>query len=269
MEILIVGAIILFVLIYNNTINKDKFFADNQKYFEALKEDDDQFLVYSRYGEDVNIDQLYNKRITTALIVFLFVLVISISRNNSVDIINSQFFLNLVISAAAAFGAFKLPYIQLKNFYKQHLHEIDVMLPYYLKSLEILIQHYTVPVALGKSISDAPEIFRAGLIEMINKINAGDATVTPYMEFAQTYPVRDSMRMMRLLYRLSLGRQERKQEQLITFSKTISNLQQKARDQRYKDRLDKMESKTMSMLVCTGCGVMILLVIAVINMIGM
>ena len=90
MEILIVGAIILFVLIYNNTINKDKFFADNQKYFEALKEDDYQFLVYSRYGEDVNIDQLYNKRITTALIVFLFVLVISISRNNSVDIIKTN-----------------------------------------------------------------------------------------------------------------------------------------------------------------------------------
>ncbi len=104
---------------------------------------------------------------------------------------------------------------------------------------------------------------------MINKINAGDATVMPYMEFAQTYPVRDSMRMMRLLYRLSLGRQERKQEQLITFSKTISNLQQKARDQRYKDRLDKMESKTMSMLVSTGVGVMVLLVIFIMNMIQM
>ena len=36
MEILIVGAIIMFILIYNNTIDKDKFFADNQKYLEAL-----------------------------------------------------------------------------------------------------------------------------------------------------------------------------------------------------------------------------------------
>ena len=43
-------------------------------------------------------------------------------------------------------------------------------LPYYLKGLEILIQHYTVPVAIGKSIPDAPRIFRDGLIEMINKI---------------------------------------------------------------------------------------------------
>jgi len=83
------------------------------------------------------------------------------------------------------------------------------------------------------------------------------------MQFARDYPVRDSMRMMRLLYRLGLGKQERKQEQLITFSKTISNLQQKARETKYKNRLEKMESKTMTMLVCTGIGVMILMVIAI------
>lgn len=47
------------------------------------------------------------------------------------------------------------------------------------------------------------------------------------MDFARDFPVRDSMRMMRLLYRLSLGSQERKQEQLLTFSRNISNLQQK------------------------------------------
>lgn len=163
MEIIIVGAIIMFVLVYNNTINKDKFFADNQKYLEALKEDDYQFLVYAQYGEDVNVDQLYSKRVTMGFVAFLFVLVLSISKNNSVDIINSQFFLNLVLSLAAAFGVFKLPYIQLKGYYKRHLQEIDVMLPYYLKSLEILIQHYTVPVAIGKSIADAPEIFKPGL----------------------------------------------------------------------------------------------------------
>ena len=145
---------------------------------------------------------------------------------------------------------------------------IDSMLPHYLKGLEILIQHYTVPVALGKSIADAPEVFREGLVDMINKINAGDSTINPYMEFAQAYPVRDSMRMMRLLYRLSLGRQERKQEQLLTFSKTISNLQEKARETRYKERLEKMESKTMSMLVSTGVGVMVFLVVAVIHMMG-
>ena len=44
-------------------------------------------------------------------------------------------------------------YNSVKNYYKAHLHNINLKLPYYLKSLEILIQHYTVPVALGKSFS--------------------------------------------------------------------------------------------------------------------
>ena len=266
MEIIIVGAIILFILIYNNTIDKDKFFADNQKYLEALKEDDYQFLVYARYGEDVDVNQLYSKRVSTAFIAFLIVLVLSISGNSSYEIINSQFFLNLVLSIVVAVGAFKLPYLQLKSYYKQHLHEIDVMLPYYLKSLEILIQHYTVPVAIGKSIGDAPDIFKPGLRRMVERINSGDSTVDPYMEFANTYPVRDSMRMMRLLYRLGIGSQERKQERLMMFSRTVSSLQNKARETKYKERLDHMESQTMVMLIVTGAGVMLVILISMMMM---
>jgi len=266
MEIIIVGAIIIFILIYNNTIDKDKFFADNQKYLEVFKEDDYQFLVYARYGEDVDLDQLFSKRVTYAFVGFLVVLVFTIGNNNSAEIINSQFFLNLVLAAVVAAVIFKMPYMQLKSYYKQHLHEIDVMLPYYLKSLEILIQHYTVPVAIGKSINDAPDIFKPGLRRMIDRINAGDATVDPYMEFANTYPVRDSMRMMRLLYRLGIGSQERKQERIMMFSKTVSSLQNKARETKYKERLNHMESQTMVMLVVTGIGVMLVILISMMMM---
>jgi hypothetical protein len=143
------------------------------------------------------------------------------------------------------------------------------MLPYYLKSLEILIQHYTVPVALGKSIEDAPEIFRPGLRKLIDRINSGDSSIDPYMEFANNYPVRDSMRMMRLLYRLGLGSQEKKQERLMMFSKTVSSLQNKARETKYKERLGYMESQTMVMLVVTGVGVMIIILIAMMMMFNM
>lgn len=266
MEILVVGAIIMFILIYNNTIDKDKFFADNQKYLEALKEDDYQFLVYARYGEDVDIDQLFSKRVTYAFATFLIILALTITGSNSAEIINSQFFLNLVLATVVAAVIFKMPYMQLKGYYKQHLHEIDVMLPYYLKSLEILIQHYTVPVAIGKSIGDAPDIFKPGLRRMIDRINAGDASVDPYMEFANTYPVRDSMRMMRLLYRLGIGSQERKQERLMMFSKTVSSLQNKARETKYKERLAHMEGQTMTMLVVTGIGVMVVILISMMMM---
>lgn len=262
MEILIVGAIIIFVLIYNNTIDKDKFYADNQKYLEALKEDDYQFLVYARYGENVDIDQLFSQRVTYAFIALLIVLVLSISGNTSAEIINSQFFLNLVFSVAIAALVFKMPYFQLKSYYKKHLHDIDIMLPYYLKGLEILIQHYTIPVAIGKSIKDAPEIFKPGLRRMVDRINSGDSSVDPYMEFANTYPVRDSMRMMRLLYRLGIGSQERKQERLMMFSRNVSSLQNKARETKYKERLDYMENQTMIMLVVTGIGVMLVILIS-------
>ena len=163
---------------------------------------------------------------------------------------------------------FKSTYSSLRSYYKKHLHEIDILLPYYLKGLEILIQHYTVPVAIGKSIDDAPDVFKPGLRKLIERVNAGDSSVDPYMEFADTYPVRDSMRMMRLLYRLGIGSQERKQERLMMFSRSVSSLQNKAREVKYKERLDKMESLTMVMLVCTGIGVIIIILFAMLQMFG-
>ena len=44
MEVIVVGAIILFILVYNNTIDKEKFYADNEKYLELIREEDYTFL---------------------------------------------------------------------------------------------------------------------------------------------------------------------------------------------------------------------------------
>ena len=269
MEALIVGAIIIGIFIYNGTIDKKKFMIENEKYLQAFREEDYTFLVFAKYGEEVDVDQLYMKRCTYAIVAFLVILAITATGGSSGSLFSSQFFLNLVLSVVVGVVMFKIPYMQLKSFYKSHLHEIDIMLPYYLKSLEILIQHYTVPVALGKSIDDAPEIFKPGLRELINKINSGDASIDPYMDFANTYPVRDSMRMMRLLYRLGLGSQEKKQERLMMFSRTVSNLQNKARETKYKERLGHMESQTMVMLVVTGIGVMLIILISMMMMFNM
>jgi len=253
-EIAIIGVIIFYIFSKSGKISLSKLIADNEMYLRKLKEEDYDFYVKAKYGDAVNPDILFNKRLQNSFIIILVVFCL---------LLKNMSYVYFLASLIAGFAFFKLEYINLKNYYKRHLHEIDTMLPYYLKGLEILIQHYTVPVAIGKSLEDAPEIFKDGLKELINEINAGNDTIEPYMNFARQYPVRDSMRMMRLLYRLSLGRQERKQEQLIAFSKTISNLQQKARETKYKNRLDKMEGKTMSMLVTTGLGVMVLLVLAV------
>ena len=253
-ELAIVAIIVFYILSKSGRISISKLIADNEMYFRRLKESDYEFYVKAKFGDSVNADILFNKRLQNTLIVMLVVFCL---------VLKNMSYLYFIVILVIGFAFFKLDYMNLKSYYKKHLHDIDTMLPYYLKGLEILIQHYTVPVAIGKSLDDAPEIFKEGLKELINKINAGDDSIEPYMEFARQYPVRDSMRMMRLLYRLSLGRQERKQEQLLAFTKTISNLQQKARETKYKNRLDKMEGKTMSMLIATGVGVMVLLIISV------
>lgn len=258
MEIFIFGAIILFVLIYNQTIDTKKFAKDNEKLFKMLKEDDYEFLLYMKYGDKVDPDVLFQKRINQGLIVGAIAIIF----------IGNITMLNIVVCIVVAYLVFKSSYMNLKNYYKAHLHEIDLMLPYYLKSLEILVQHYTVPVAIGKSIEDAPDIFKPGLKKMIERINAGDATVDPYMEFANTYPVRDSMRMMRLLYRLGIGSQERKQDRLMMFSRSVSSLQNKARETKYKERLEHMEGQTMKMLIFTGIMIMVILLFAMMGMFG-
>ena len=257
MEIFIIGALVAFVLVYNKTINGNKFIQDNQVLFEKLKEDDFEFLVAAKYGDKVDPMTIFQKRLKNAglvMVVFLFVFLGNLS------------LMNIVISVVIGYFVYKMDYNNLKKYYKKHLHDIDVMLPYYLKGLEILVQHYTVPVAIGKSIDEAPDVFKPGLRELIAKIDAGDSSIQPYMDFANQYPVRDSMRMMRLLYRLGLGSQDRKQERLLMFSRTVSNLQAKARDQKYKERINYMESQTMVMLIATGAGVMVLILIAMIYM---
>ncbi len=256
-EIIAIGALIFLVLTYNGQVSIKDLINDNFHLFRKLKEEDWDFYVSAKYGDTVSSDAIFMKRIRNGLIVIVVSLLLFIKNMDA---------LYVLISFVLGFLVFKIDYLNIKSYYKSHMFKIDSMLPHYLKSIEILIQHYTVPVAIGKSIADAPDIFKDGLQEMINEINSGDDSINPYMNFAKRYPVRDSMRMMRLLYRLSLGSQDRKQEQMLMFSRTISNLQQKARETKYKNRLDKMEGKTMNMLMSTGFGVMVLLVLAVLQM---
>ncbi len=256
-EIAIVAAIIFLILFVNGTVDTNKFFKDNDIYVKLLKEKDYDFLVMAKYGDDVDVDKLFNSRIKNAVLIFGLMIILFITNLT---------FLNLLICGLVAGYVFKSQYLNLKSYYKKHLHDIDLLLPYYLKSVEVLVQHYTVPVALAKSIDDAPDIFKQGLKTLVQKIESGDSSIDPYMEFAKTYPVRDSMRMMRLLYRLGLGIQENKQEQLLLLSKTVSSLQNKARETKYKERLEKMQSKTMIMLGVTGAGVIVLLMVAMLQM---
>lgn len=256
-EIVLIGIILLFLFNYLGAIKFNTFVDDNKAIFSKLKEDDYDFYLDAKYGEKVDKELKFQKRVRDAIIVLIIGLLFIVTDFDAIKLVVVLFLTYLV---------YKSDYNNVKNYYKVHLHDINLKLPYYLKSLEILIQHYTVPVAITKSVDEAPEMFKPGLRELIAAIDSGDSSIEPYMAFARKYPVRDSMRMMRLLYRLGLGNQERKQEQLITFSRTVSNLQAKSREQKYKERLDKMEKKTMSMLTSTGAGVMVILLLSILQM---
>ena len=258
---IIIGVIIIFVLEYNRKVDTRRFIEDTEPYFRFLMEDDYKFLLSIRYkSNDIDVNKLFGLRIRNGLLVIVALIFVFLSKLS---------FVYILFAIIAGFIIFKLPYTKLKSYYKDNLYQINLMLPYWLKSLEILIQHYTVPVALNRSIETAPEIFKPGLKTMMAKIDAGDSTVQPYMDFANEYPVRDSMRMMRLLYRLGLGAQENKQEQLMMFSKTVSTLQNKSREQKYKDRLEKMENKTMQMLFATGGGILFLMLFSLTMMMNL
>ncbi len=254
----IIIALIFFVIFHiNQKLDTKKFISDTEPYLRFLMEDDYKFLLSVKYGDNYDIEKMFTARVRDGILVIAVAFFFFLS-----DIS----FVKVLICFILGFLAFKMPYTQLKGYYKANLHKINLMLPYYLKSLEILIQHYTVPVALAKSIETAPEIFKPGLKTLVAKIEAGDMSVDPYMDFAKEYPVRDSMRMMRLLYRLGLGSQENKQEQLMMFARTVSTLQNKSREQKYKERLEKMENKTMVMLACTGGGTLLLLLASMMMM---
>jgi len=256
MVVALIGLIIVFMAIYNNKLDTKTLFNEVDPYFKLLKESDYEFYLYARYGENVDVEAHFRKRIKEALYTMVVVF-IGVIANLSV--------INIILVFICGYLMYKQRYTSLKSYYKKRLNDMDLALPQYLKNIEILIQHYTIPVALSKSIDAAPEIFKPGLKKLTSRINMGDSSIDPYMEFANTYPVRDSMRMMRLLYRLSLGSQENKQEQMLSFSKTVSTLQNKAREQKYKNRLKKMENKTVLMLCVTGGGVMVLLLLAMLT----
>jgi len=259
MVILIIAGLVAFALIFTHTIDGNQFLQENDIYIKMLKEKDWDFYVAAKYGDKVNADELFNKRLKDT---FIYAVIITLL------LLSNFTFINIVFLMVVIFLLYKMPYNNLRSYYKKYMAKIDQMLPYYLKGLEILCQNYTVPVALARSIEDAPEIFKPGLRTMVEKINNGDSSIQPYMDFALQYPVRDSMRMMRLLYRLSLGAQENKYQQLTLFSKSVSSLQNKAREDKYKQRLSVMERKTMIMLIVTGGGTMIILLFAMMTMMG-
>ena len=102
MEIFIVGVIIILLFNYLGTFNFNKFVDDNKVLFSKLKEDDYDFLLVSRYGEKVDVNQMYQKRVKTAIITFLLGLILAITSVQSLN-----FAIKLVLVFVASYLMFK------------------------------------------------------------------------------------------------------------------------------------------------------------------
>ena len=66
-EILIIGIVSFIVLTVNGYVKPNKFIQDNQDIFMKLKEDDYDFLVRAKYGEGLDSDVLFQKRIKNGI----------------------------------------------------------------------------------------------------------------------------------------------------------------------------------------------------------
>ena len=128
-EIVIIAIIVFLIMTLGGQININQMISDNQMLFLRLKESDWDFFVRAKYGNNINPDVLFNKRIKNALIVMVLAFFFMIRDLNAVKV--------LIIFVIGIF-VFKMPYNDIKKFYNQHMHQIDAMLPHYLKNLEIL-----------------------------------------------------------------------------------------------------------------------------------
>ena len=103
-EILALAIIVFVILTVNGFIKPNKFIQDNQDIFLKLKEDDYDFLVKAKYGDGVDSDVLFQKRIRNGLIVIVLMLFVFISDLSSVKV---------VFAFVIGYGMFKLDYSNL------------------------------------------------------------------------------------------------------------------------------------------------------------
>ena len=183
MEILIVGVILIFVFNYVGFFSFNKFVEDNNMLFERLKEKDYEFFLISKYGDKVDVKAKYQSRVKTAIVVFIIGIIVAMTSFQSLN-----FAVKLVLVLGVTFLIFKDDYSRVKNYYAVHLHDINLKLPYYLKSLEILIQHYTavsLPITIYLALSNSYE--QVDSVTMVSLYS--NSTLVLKVDFARYFSI--------------------------------------------------------------------------------
>ena len=75
---ILVTATLVFIFIYNKVFDGNKFIKELSPIFRNIIEDDYEFLVRLRYeDEDIDLEEMFEKRIRNAVLTFLIVLFLS------------------------------------------------------------------------------------------------------------------------------------------------------------------------------------------------
>ena len=105
-EIIILASIIFFVMTYNGQLSLKQLINDNFSTFTKLKEDDWDFYCRAKYGDNVNPDNIFIKRIQNGLIISVVCLFFFIKDLSA---------LKIVISLADGFLIFKTDFSNIKK----------------------------------------------------------------------------------------------------------------------------------------------------------
>ncbi len=71
MEFILIGVLGFWILQVRGKVDGNKFIKDGGRTLDFLKEDDYAFYVKAKYGENVDIDTLFDLRIRNGLISFV------------------------------------------------------------------------------------------------------------------------------------------------------------------------------------------------------
>lgn len=214
-----------YIWFYDETI----FYDEIGSLFSLIQERNFSFLVSSTTSK--NIDKVITERFIYAFATFILGL-----SYFSTEIT----YRNLTISIVLSCCVYKLFYLVLKNKYKKKLKIAQKIFPYYLNSLCILVQNNPIPLAVSKSIRDAPELFKDDLIILATDIHEGKKIgVKPYLEFADKYKqIPDLGRISRTLYNISITVSNR-DKILYALSKMANDKVNTARKLKLDEFLDK------------------------------
>ena len=98
-EILVIGVLAFVILTVNGYIKPNKFIVDNQDIFMRLKEEDYAFLVKAKYGDGLDPDVLFQKRIRNGMVVIVLLIFMMLSSLTAVKV---------VVAFVGGFVVFKL-----------------------------------------------------------------------------------------------------------------------------------------------------------------